>query len=342
MPLPRLALIGCGFFAVNHLAAWKDLKDRCDLIAVCDLDEGKAREAAARFGVPRHFTDVEAMLREAKPDFVDIVTTVPSHRPLVELCARHGVAAIVQKPLAIDWADAVAMETAMRKADRPFMVHENFRFQRPLLRARDVLRSGEIGEPIWGRFSWRTNFDVYKGQPYLAETKRFILMDIGVHVFDVARAFLGEAESVFCRTRTIKPGIAGEDMATALVTHAGGVTSVCDMTYESRQTPDPFPQTLIHIEGRQGSIILERDFRMSVTSPKGFRVEEVRPVAPSWGTDQWALIQESVVTTQAHWLDSLEKGTEPEVSGADNLRTFALVEACYASAETGKAVKPAA
>jgi len=161
-----------------------------------------------------------------------------------------------------------------------------------------------------------------------------------VHVLDVARAFFGEAENVFCRTQTIKQGIAGEDMATALVTHASGSTSVCDFTYESRTTPDPFPQTLIHVEGRKGSIVLDSNRHMTVTSPKGSRVEDVSPTPLSWGAEPWLLVQESVLNTQRHWLDCFEKGIEPETSGVDNLRTFALVEACYASAASGRAEQP--
>jgi predicted dehydrogenase len=337
MPRPRLALIGCGFFSSNHLNAWRELSDLCEIAAVCDLDREKAREVAHRFSVPAHFTDVETMLGEVKPDFVDIVTTVESHRPLVELSARHGIAAIVQKPFGADLNDARAMVETMRKAGCMLMVHENFRFQRPLLRAREVLQAGEIGEPVWGRFSWRTNFDVYKGQPYLAQTKRFILMDIGVHVLDVARAFMGDAESVICRTQTVRSGIAGEDMATVMLSHRNGATSVCDFTYESRQTPDPFPQTLIHVEGRKGSIVLTADRRMTVTSPAGNRVEDLSPQPLPWGGEPWLLVQDSVVTTQRHWLDCWTSGREPETSGADNLKTFALVEAAYASAASGNA-----
>lgn len=339
MPLPRLAVIGCGFFAANHLAAWKDLSQRCELVAVCDLDPARASAAAARFGVPAHYTDVETMLRQVKPDFADIITTAPSHRPLVELCAARGVAAIVQKPFALDIADARAMVAAMDKAGQPLMVHENFRFQRPLLRAREILAAGEIGRPTWGRFSWRTNFDVYAGQPYLAETKRFILMDIGVHVLDVARAFFGEAESVFCRTQSIRPGIAGEDMATCLLAHANGATSLSDFTYESRQSPDPFPQTLLHLEGTEGSIIIDDGCKLTITSPAGTRGETAAPAPLSWGQEPWLLVQDSVVTTQRHWLDCFAQGTEPATSGHDNLKTFALVEACYESAAANTAIR---
>lgn len=167
----RLAVVGCGFFSVNHLNGWQDLKDRCEIVAVCDADPAKAKAAAENSSAFRPTTPMpRRCCGRHGPDFADIITTVQSHRKL-ELCARYRTAAIVQKPLALDWNDATALVGSMAKAGVPLMVHENFRFQRPMLRAKEVLASGEIGRPTWARFSWRTNFDVYAGQPYLAEER---------------------------------------------------------------------------------------------------------------------------------------------------------------------------
>ena len=337
----RVALVGCGFFAENHLNAWADLHERCELVAVCDIDLTKARTMAQRFRVPAAYGDIETMLSEARPDFVDIVTTAPSHRALVEACARHGIPAVVQKPLAPDWDQARALVAAMDRAGTPLMVHENFRFQKPLVRAHEVIASGEIGQPVWARLSWRSGYDVYAGQPYLATVERFILLDLGIHVLDVARAFLGEVDQVFCRTQSIKPGIAGEDMATVMLGHRSGATSAVDITYASKQSPDPFPQTLVHLEGTAGSLRLEDRYRLTVTSPEGTRSESVAPDPLSWGQEPWLLTQDSVVRTHMHWLDCLDSGREPATSGHDNLKTFALVEACYRSAATGAPIKPA-
>ena len=342
MAMRRGAVIGCGFFAANHLNGWAELKDRCAIAAVCDSDPAKSEAAARRFGIPAYYADAGEMLAAVKPDFADIVTTAPSHRRLVELCAGHGVAMIVQKPLAPGWEDASALVSAAREARVPLMVHENFRFQKPVLRAREIVSSGAIGTPIWARFSWRTNFDVYAGQPYLAETSRFILMDIGVHVLDVARAFLGEVTEVFCRTRSIKPGIAGEDMATVTMTHESGATSVNDFTYESRHAPDPFPQMLLEVEGTAGAIRLGADYRITVTGSTGTRTETAEPAPLRWSYEPWLAVQDSVVAIQRHWLDCLDTGAEPETSGLDNLRTFALVEACYTSAAGKLPVVPVA
>jgi D-apiose dehydrogenase len=336
----KAAIIGCGFFSPNHFKSWRELSDRVALVAVCDLDADKARAAAARFDIPKAYTDVTELLNNEALDFVDVVTTAPSHREIVERCAEAGVAAIVQKPLAPSWGDAAALASAMAKAGKPLMVHENFRFQRPLRRAIEIIKSGAIGNPVWGRFSFRTGYDIYSGQPYLAEVERFILLDLGIHVLDVARAFMGEADEVFCRTQSVRPGIRGEDVATVMVAHRTGATSVVDLSYASKLSPDPFPQTLGQVEGTLGSVRLEDRFRLTVTTPERAWSEDVPPHPLSWGTEAWLLVQESVLATQRHWIDCLEKQVEPETSGRDNLRTFALVEAAYESAASGKPVKP--
>ena len=61
-----VAVVGCGFFAQNHLNAWRDLaSDGVALIAVCDIDAEKAKAAAKTFNVPRWYTDLDALLAKA-------------------------------------------------------------------------------------------------------------------------------------------------------------------------------------------------------------------------------------------------------------------------------------
>ncbi|MGI9506067.1 MAG: Gfo/Idh/MocA family protein, partial [Geminicoccaceae bacterium] len=164
---------GCGFFAANHLHAWRQMED-VDLVAVCDLDRQKAEAAAATHGVASVYDDAEAMLTSEELDFVDIITTMPTHRPIAELAARHSVPMIVQKPFAPTIEDCRAIVDAAAAAALPLMVHENFRFQTPIKAVRAVLDSGVIGRPFFGRIAWRTAFDVYANQPYLAEEERFL------------------------------------------------------------------------------------------------------------------------------------------------------------------------
>ncbi|HEX6142926.1 MAG TPA: Gfo/Idh/MocA family oxidoreductase [Geminicoccaceae bacterium] len=344
MPGARLrgAVVGCGFFAVNHLEAWRDLADEVELVALADLDRGRAEAMAARFGIGRADDDPARMLDETAPDFVDIVTTMESHRALVELAAARGVPVIVQKPIAPALADAEAMVAACERAGVPLMVHENFRFQRPVSAVRDVLASGRIGRPFFARISWRTGHDVFQGQPYLARVPRLIILDLVIHLLDVARALLGEVETLACRTARVRRGIAGEDAAALLLGHAAGGTTVIDATYSARRAPDPFPETLIEIDGDRGSLRLAPGYRLCVIDREGPMVADVAPEAPAWAIPPWQAIQESVVRVQRHWTECLRTGATPATSGRDNLETFRLVEAAYASAAAGSTVRPGA
>ena len=82
----KVAVLGCGFFATNHINSWKNFKD-IDLVAVCDLDEKRAINASHLSNGTPYYTNAELMLQSTKPDVVDIVTTAPSHYNLAKLAA---------------------------------------------------------------------------------------------------------------------------------------------------------------------------------------------------------------------------------------------------------------
>lgn len=337
----RGAIIGCGFFAHNHINAWKDLAE-VEIVAACDASGDRAAAFAARFGIARHYDDAESMLSREKPDFADIVTTVDSHRPLVELAARHGVPAICQKPFADQFGDAEAMVAACARAGVPLMVHENFRWQAPLMEVARELEAGSIGTPFFGRVSFRHDYDVYKNQPYLAQAERFAILDVGIHVLDVARFYFGEVKRLSATTQRINPDIRGEDTATMLLEHESGVTSIVDCCFYSHLDPNPFPETLIEVEGSVGSIRLAAGYNLRTTS-NGRSVDRIvdAEVSP-WMERPWHVVQDSVRNVQRHWIDCLRSGREPATSGRDNLKTLALGFAAYNSAANGTAVKIAA
>ena len=339
----RGALIGCGFFAQNHLNAWRDMRaDGVELVAVCDIDPAKARGAAEAFGIPRHYTDPAEVFSAEQLDFVDIATRMETHEELVLLAVSHGVRTIVQKPFAPDWGACVAMVRAAREAGVPLAVHENFRYQTPMRILRETLDTGVIGQPTWGRFAFRTGFDVYKTQPYFHHETRLAILDTGVHVLDLARFFMGEVAHVSCETQRRNAKNAGEDTATMLLRHASGAVSLAETTYEARQLPDPFPQTLITIEGETGSIKLHEGFRMVVTANGQISERHAGSPLLAWTQEPWHIAQESVLLTQRAIIAAWRAGRDADTSGADNLRTFAVAEAAYAAAESGRAVAPQA
>ena len=338
-----IGVVGCGFFARNHLHSWKDLAPAgADLVAVCDLDAGKAKAAAEAFRVPHFYTDAETMFREQNLGLVDIVTRMDTHRALAEMAFRHGVPAIVQKPFAPDWRECVAIVEAAEKAGLFLAVHENFRFQTPLEKVKAAIGSGAIGDPSWARISFRTGYDIYAGQPYFYDEKRFVILDLGVHVVDVARFLLGEVERVSCETQRRNPKVRAEDTATMLLRHTSGAVSVVEATYETKKIPDSFPETLVEIEGPDGAIVTRPGYRMEVTAGGRMTATDIEIPMLSWAKPPWHMVEESVFKTCAHFLECVQAGREAATSGRDNLKTYAICEAAYESAATGKAVRPAA
>ncbi|WP_158816467.1 Gfo/Idh/MocA family protein [Methylocapsa sp. S129] len=333
----RGVLIGCGFFAINQLHGWRDAKG-ASIVAICDRDPVRLAIAGDQFGIAHRYADAAQMIAAEKPDFVDIATTVASHRPLVELAARHGAAAICQKPFALTMADARAMVAACQSAGAPLMVHENFRWQHPIQALRAQIDKGAIGAPFWGRASFRSAYDVFSGQPYLAKGERFIIEDLGIHILDIARFLFGDVDRLTARTSRVNPDIRGEDVATILLDHASGMTSIVDCSYATRLAVEPFPETLIEVDGTEGSIRLNQGYQMTVTDGRGSRTHDVSPPMLSWASRPWHNIQQSVQAIQQHWVDCLREGREPATSGRDNLKTLALVEAAYQSAAARQAI----
>ncbi|MET3857810.1 Gfo/Idh/MocA family oxidoreductase [Rhizobium sp. OAE497] len=331
------ALIGCGFFAVNQMHAWRDVEGAA-IVAICDRDPARLKAVGDQFGIERRYSDAAELFAAGGFDFVDIATTVPSHRPLVEMAARHKVPVICQKPFALSLADAKAMVAACRGAGISLMVHENFRWQTPIQAVRRLLDSKAIGTPFWGRFSFRSGYDVFSGQPYLAEGERFIIEDLGIHTLDIARFILGDVKTLTARTKRVNPKIKGEDVATILLDHESGATSVVDVSYATKLGTENFPETLIELDGTDGTIRLSAGYRLEVSNASGTIVSDASPQLLSWASRPWHNIQESVYAIQDHWVERLKNGGEPATSGADNLKTFALVEAAYESAATGKTV----
>ena len=329
----RYALIGCGFFAQNHLHAWSQNPD-VELVATCDVDFEKAKLAAANFG-GKAYQSAEELFANEDLDFVDIATTPPTHKYMVELAAKHGVAAICQKPLAWDMADAKSIVKAMSDKGLPFMVHENFRFQTPMRKIKKIIDSGAIGRPFFGRISFRTAHDVYSAQSWLVESERMIIVDVAVHLFDLARYFIGEPNTIFTSAHRVNPVIKGEDSATILM-DMPDASCIVDASYETRSDHSTYPQTFVIIEGTKGVITLSADYHLQVVSGTSVTNEVVVIPDHGWTSEPWNGIQDSVVNVNKHWIECLKTGRTPETSGEDTLKLLDITLGAYESAESGQ------
>jgi predicted dehydrogenase len=116
------------------------------------------------------------------------------------------------------------------------------------------------------------------------------------------------------------------------------MTSVVDCSYATHLAVEPFPETLVEVDGTLGTIRLAQGYGLTVTGRDGTTLREVAPTLLPWASRPWHNIQESVLAIQQHWVDCLRAGREPATSGCDNLKTLALVEAAYASAGDGSTI----
>ncbi|PRY22116.1 putative dehydrogenase [Aliiruegeria haliotis] len=338
----RVGVIGCGFFAGNHLRGWQEVEG-ARVTAICDSDPERLEAAVDIAGHDvQRFRDADDMLGSGLVDFVDIITPPHTHCALIRAAAAAGVPAIVQKPLSLDLKEAEEAVAMMEARGLPLMVHENFRFQAPMRRLLDVVRGGEIGRPTYARVAFRTAWDIYAGQPYLADLERFILFDVGVHVVDLIRSVLGDVVRVSCETDSIRPGITGEDSATLLLRHENGAIGVVECSYASPVPGDPFPQFHVTVEGTDGAVVLAPDLGVTIRKGAGEHREVIKPEVLPWMEPPWEVVQDSVIAIQRHWLDCLSARRETETSGRDNLQTLRVIEAAYRAAGSGRAERPVA
>ncbi len=333
----RGVLIGCGFFARNHMQAWAETPGT-QIVAVCDLDPGKAATFARDFGATA-FTDARVMLDAVRPDFTDIATTVGSHRALVELAAPRCGLVICQKPLAETLEDAQAMVLACKAQGIPFLVHENFRWQAPYRALRRALDDHAIGTPQFLRLTFRHAHDIYANQPYLAKVQDLALTDVGLHLFDMARFLMGDVVQVACQTQRLNARVTGQDAFTALLRHRSGAVTSVECSFHSARTPDPFPQTLALLEGSGGTLDLGPGYRLDLHRDGTVTTTDVEPPVPAWGARPWHLIQDSVLAFQRHVAEVLTGRAEPQPSGADNMETLTVTLAAIRSAATGQTVR---
>jgi predicted dehydrogenase len=338
MTTKKFAILGCGFWSQFQIGAWKEIEG-AECVALYNRTKSKADELAKRFNIARVYDDAEDLLRCEMLDFIDIITDVDTHEKFTLLGAKYGVDVICQKPLAPSYEAAKRMIKATKDAGVRFYVHENYRWQPQFRRVKEILDSGIIGKAFRCETAFITAFPLFETQPFLAELEEFALTDQGSHQFDVLRYLFGEAETIYCEKQTVNPTIKGEDVTTSILKMKNGVVCIQKISFSSPLEKEIFPQTTLLIEGDKGSIRLDGEFEISITSPKGTTKEIVPMRAYPWQTDRLKPEPPSIVDINQNILDDMLGKGKAENTGDDNFETVKLVWAGYKSANTGEVVR---
>ncbi|MCH6256129.1 Gfo/Idh/MocA family oxidoreductase [Puniceicoccaceae bacterium K14] len=332
----RFAIFGTGFWSNYQIPGWLEL-DGVECVAAYNRTKSKAQAVASKFGISNVYDDAATLLENEDLDFVDICTDVDTHLRFAEMAADKGLNVVCQKPLAASLEAAEELVSVCRERDVRLFANENFRWQAPLRKVKDIVDTGIIGDVFKVRISFVSAFPVFENQPFLADLDHFIVADVGSHILDVVRFLCGEAKSIHCLTNRINPSIKGEDVANCFMDMENGIHCFAEMSYASIMEKEQFPQTFVLLEGSKGSIVLDHGFEIRVTTRSGTEKETVAPKMYDWLDPEYALLHSSIVDTQKNILEGL-RGGEAETTGEDNLKTVKLVWKAYESAETGKII----
>jgi predicted dehydrogenase len=160
----KFALVGCGRVSENHASHLAGGQIPAELLAVCDVDESRAKAKSDKYRVP-FFSDYHAMMKALPQlDAVSVATPTGYHARHVIDLAQYGKHIVVEKPMALTVADCDAMLDACRKNDcRLFVVKQN-RFNPAVVAARKALDAGRFGKMALGtvRVRWARHQDYYE------------------------------------------------------------------------------------------------------------------------------------------------------------------------------------
>lgn len=331
----KIAVVGLGYFSQFHLASWQII-ERTRLVGVTDTDDQCARRTAELFQTEA-FPDLDALLDQAQPDLLDIVTPPSSHAELIRMAIGRVGTIICQKPFCQSASEAETVVRNAREAGSTLIVHENFRFQ-PWHRAiKRLLGDDSIGRVYQAHFRLRPGDgqgdDAYLArQPSFQKMQRFLLHETGVHFVDLFRWMFGEVDALYCDLRRLNPAIAGEDAGVLILEHRNGVRSIFDGNRLSDHIAEDRRQTMgeMIIEGEAGTIRLDGQGRVFLRT-HGSNIEASCPVGPGYDGFGGGCVE----ALNRHVVEHLLDDAPIENDAESYLPVIALDEAAYRSNERG-------
>lgn len=140
----KVAIVGCGKIADAHVSQIMRIEG-CEIAAVCDREPLMARQLSERFSIKGQFSDLGEMLISAKPDVVHITTPPESHFSVAKFCLEWGSHVYVEKPFAVDEAQARELIALANKKNLKITAGHDDQFSHVARRMRALVQSGFLG-----------------------------------------------------------------------------------------------------------------------------------------------------------------------------------------------------
>jgi predicted dehydrogenase len=349
----RVGVIGAGI-GEFHLAAYSK-QPRVEIAALAGLDDDRVRRVAAEYSVPETFREYADLLAAPGIDAVSVCLPNILHAPVTQAALAAGKHVLVEKPLARTAEEGRAMVEAAEAADRVLMIAFNHRYRGDVQWVKQYVESGALGKIYYAKAHWMRRAGIPRLGSWFVSKELAgggPLVDLGVHVLDMAMYLMGEPRAVAASANTYAEfgprGLKGwdmrneqaasqlpyevEDLATAFVRLEGGGTLLLEASWASHgPAGDDFGVTLYGTEG--GVELLVRNYTHENT---------VRVFADKYGaqTDLAPKIrkQSGHDTVIDRFVAAVLDGAPRIPSADDGLRRAEIIDACYRSASAGREV----
>lgn len=342
----RIGVIGAGFIMRDiHLVAYRDAG--YNVVAITSAEPEQTRATAELRGVPKSYDTYRELMADPSIEVLDIA--VPPHVQLeiIREAVRHAdhiKGILAQKPIAVNFDDATEIVRLCEQAGITLAVNQNMRYDQSIRALKTVLERGYLGEPVLGTIEMRA---IPHWMPWCRLYGRLTLLIMSIHHLDSFRYLFGEPESVYVSARP-DPRTKFEHrdgIALYILEYANGFRAAAwDDVWAGPAREGGASDLYIkwRVEGDRGmaqGTIGWPAYPNSEPSTIEFTTARQPGV---WFRPEWKQVwfPDAFQGTMGMLLDALNRGAEPVVSGRDNLKTMALIEACYRSLDQHRPVRP--
>lgn len=339
----KVGVIGCGTFSAVHLKGLKSL-DCFDVVGVADTNGQRAQLRAKEYDVHRWETDYRALTEDPNVEAVFVTTWAAAHAEVTISALQAGKHVFCEKPMARTAAQARAMATAAREADRVLQVGYVMRHSPDALNLRKLILDGRIGRPVFYRDIWA----LAKGNPspsvHDADIGGGIIYELG-HWLDYASFVFGPAKKVYATTARFKPDpTTADDTFLLIIDFHSGDQAIWSASWAARgmgwdvQAVGRKVRPTTDIIGRKGSIHFPGPGGEMILSLYESKDQDGAPTE-RWEWEQdWGANRSALKAEVMHFYRCVREGLTPVPSPEEALVANVLAEAAMESSRTGNPV----
>jgi predicted dehydrogenase len=269
LPEVGIGIVGYGMMGRAHAFGYevaqrvRELPVRPRLRAISGRNAAAVEQAARQYGVDSWTTDWRELVERPDIDIVDVCTPPGHHAEVVAAAAAAGKAVLCEKPLAIDYAAAVAAVEAVRDAGVRNAIGFNYRRLPALSLLKRLVEEGRIGEVLLWRATWLSDEFLDPEIPFDWRFERRLggttIADLGSHVIDLALWVVGEIVEVSALSSTFTRERSGraveiDEASSALVRFAGGAAGTFELARTCARRPCDF---WVEVNGTLGTLRFE-------------------------------------------------------------------------------------